>query len=151
MTGVMHRTIKKVSEDIEAMKFNTAIAAMMSLINTFYEKDSVNRAEYKALLTILNPFAPHITEELHSTIFGTVLSEQSWAEYDDALCVEATVEIAVQINGKVKAKVNIPADADDKTAIDAAKADAAVAAAIDGKSIVKEIYVKGRLVNIVAK
>ena len=151
MTGVMHRTIKKVSEDIEAMKFNTAIAAMMSLINTFYEKDSVNRAEYKALLTILNPFAPHITEELYSNIFGQVLSEQSWAEYDDALCVEATVEIAVQINGKVKAKINIPADADDKTAIESAKADPAVSAAIDGKNIVKEIYVKGRLVNIVAK
>ena len=151
MTGVMHRTIKKVSEDIEAMKFNTAIAVMMSLINTFYEKDSVNRAEYKALLTILNPFAPHITEELYSNIFGQVLSEQSWAEYDDALCVEATVEIAVQINGKVKAKINIPADADDKTAIESAKADPAVSAAIDGKNIVKEIYVKGRLVNIVAK
>ncbi len=151
MTAVMHRTIKKVSEDIEAMKFNTAIAAMMSLINVFYEKDSVNRAEYKALLTILNPFAPHITEELYSTIFGDILSEQEWVSYDDALCVESTIEIAVQINGKVKAKINIPADADNDAAISAAKADAAVAAAIDGKNIVKEIYVKGRLVNIVAK
>ncbi len=151
LMSAMHKTIRKVTEDIEAMKFNTAIAAMMTLINTVSELGSINRAEYKALLTILNPFAPHITEEIYFNLFGKVLSEQGWAEYDDALCVDSTIEIAVQINGKVKARINIPADAEQDTAIAIAKENADVMAAIDGKSIVKEIYVKGRIVNIVAK
>ena len=151
LVAPMHRTIKKVSEDIEAMKFNTAVAAMMTLLNTIYEIGSINHAEYKALLTILNPFAPHMTEEIYFNNFGKVLSEQPWVKYDEALCAESTIEIAVQINGKVKAKINIPADSDDASAIAAAKADSAVAAAIEGKNIVKEIYVKGRIVNIVAK
>ena len=151
LMSAMHKTIRKVTEDIEAMKFNTAIASMMTLINTISELGSINRAEYKALLTILNPFAPHITEEIYFNLFGKVLSEQGWAEYDDALCVDSTIEIAVQINGKVKARINIPADAEQDTAIAIAKENADVMAAIDGKSIVKEIYVKGRIVNIVAK
>ena len=151
LVAPMHRTIKKVSEDIEAMKFNTAVAAMMTLLNTIYEVGSINHAEYKALLTILNPFAPHMTEEIYFNNFGKVLSEQPWVKYDEALCAESTIEIAVQINGKVKAKINIPADSDDASAIAAAKADSTVAAAIEGKNIVKEIYVKGRIVNIVAK
>ncbi|MBQ8978536.1 MAG: leucine--tRNA ligase [Oscillospiraceae bacterium] len=151
MVSLMHRTVKKVSEDIENMKFNTAVAAMMSLINTFYEKDSVNKAEYRTLLTILNPFAPHITEEIYHTVYGGILSEQKWADYDESLCVDDTIEIAVQINGKVRGKVTIPTDADNDTAIAAAKANETIAAAIEGKNIVKEIYIKGRLVNIVAK
>ncbi|MBQ7990076.1 MAG: leucine--tRNA ligase [Oscillospiraceae bacterium] len=151
MVSLMHRTVKKVSEDIENMKFNTAVAAMMSLINTFYEKDSVNKAEYRTLLTILNPFAPHITEEIYNTVYGGILSEQKWADYDESLCVDDTIEIAVQINGKVRGKVTIPTDADNDTAIAAAKANETIAAAIEGKNIVKEIYVTGRLVNIVAK
>ena len=151
LVAPMHRTIKKVSEDIEAMKFNTAVAAMMTLLNTIYEVGSINHAEYKALLTVLNPFAPHMTEEIYFNNFGKVLSEQPWVKYDEALCAESTIEIAVQINGKVKAKINIPADSDDASAIAAAKADSTVAAAIEGKNIVKEIYVKGRIVNIVAK
>ena len=102
MTAMMHRTIKKVSEDIEAMKFNTAIAAMMTLLNTIYENGAVTRAEYGAFLRILNPFAPHMTEEIYQNIFGKILSEQSWPAYDDALCVEKTVEMAVQVNGKAR-------------------------------------------------
>ncbi|MCM1023998.1 MAG: leucine--tRNA ligase [Prevotella sp.] len=149
--SLMHKTVKKVSEDIEAMKFNTAVAAMMSLINEIYAIGSINKAEMKALLTVLNPFAPHITEEMYSNIFGCVLSEQNWAEYDEKLCVDSTIEIAVQVNGKIKAKINVPAEAEQDEVLGLAKADGAVSAAVGGKNIVKEIYVKGRLVNIVAK
>jgi len=151
LIGEMHRTIRKVTQDIEAMKFNTAIAAMMTLLNKLYDAGSVNKAEYAALLTILNPFAPHITEEIYFNLFGKVLSEQEWVGYDKALCVDSTIEIAVQINGKVKAKINIPSDAEADAAIAAAKENADVKNAIEGKNIVKEIYVKGRIVNIVAK
>ena len=148
----MHKTIKKVSEDIEAMKFNTAIAQMMSLLNDVAAAGSMNRAEYRTLLILLNPFAPHITEELYEKMgFGGVLNEQSWPEYDPALCIDSTIEIAVQICGKIKAKLNVPAHAEQDEVLAIAKADPDVAAAIEGKNIVKEIYVKGRLVNIVAK
>ncbi|MBP1561702.1 MAG: leucine--tRNA ligase [Oscillospiraceae bacterium] len=147
----MHKTIKKVSEDIEAMKFNTAVAAMMSLLNEIYALGSINKAELRSLLIILNPFAPHITEEMYNKIFGGILSEQEWVKYDDALCVDSTIEVAVQVNGKIKAKIMIPAEAEQAEVLGIAKADDAVAAAIDGKNIVKEIYVKGRLVNIVVK
>ncbi len=147
----MHKTIKKVSEDIESMKFNTAVAAMMSLLNEIYALGSINKAELRSLLIILNPFAPHITEEMYNSIFGGILSEQEWVKYDEALCVDSTIEVAVQVNGKIKAKIMIPADAEQPEVLEIAKADGAVAAAIDGKNIVKEIYVKGRLVNIVVK
>ena len=148
----MHKTIKKVTEDIEAMKFNTAIAALMTLINDVTAAGHINRAEYRTILMLLNPFAPHITEELYQIMnYGGVLNEQSWPKYDEALCVDSTIEIAVQINGKIKAKLNIPADADQDEVLGLAKADPAVAEAVAGKNIVKEIYVKGRLVNIVAK
>ena len=151
MVAVMHRTIKKVSEDIEAMKFNTAIASMMTLLNTIYEKGSINRAEYGALLRILNPFAPHMTEEIYQNVFGKVLSEQSWPTYDDALCVEKTVEMAVQINGKLRGRIRVPTDADAASVLEAAKADEAVGAALAGKTVVKEIVVPNKIVNIVAK
>ncbi|MBD5146128.1 MAG: leucine--tRNA ligase [Ruminococcus sp.] len=149
--SLMHKTIKKVTEDIEAMKFNTAIAAMMSLINEIYSIGSINKAEMKTLLTLLNPFAPHITEEMYSVIFGGILNEQEWVKYDEKLCIDSTIEVAVQVNGKIKAKINIPAEAEQDEVLGLAKADGAVAAAMDGKTIVKEIYVKGRLVNIVVK
>ncbi|MDE7303089.1 MAG: leucine--tRNA ligase [Oscillospiraceae bacterium] len=149
--SLMHKTIKKVTEDIEAMKFNTAIAAMMSLINEIYSIGSINKAEMKTLLILLNPFAPHITEEMYSSIFGAILSEQEWVKYDEKLCIDSTIEVAVQVNGKIKAKINIPAEAEQDEVLGLAKADGAVAAALDGKNIVKEIYVKGRLVNIVVK
>ncbi len=151
MTSLMHKTIKKVTEDIEAMKFNTAVAAMMSLLNELYAKGSVNKAELRSLLVILNPFAPHITEEMYNRLYGGILSEQQWVKYDEKLCVDSTIEIAVQVNGKIKAKIMVPAEAEQEEVLLLAKSDSAVAAAIDGKNIVKEIYVKGRLVNIVAK
>ncbi len=151
MTAVMHRTIKKVSEDIEAMKFNTAIAAMMTLLNTIYENGAVNRAEYGAFLRILNPFAPHMTEEIYQNIFGKILSEQSWPAYDDALCVEKTVEMAVQVNGKLRGRIRVPTDADAETVLNAVKADETVGAALIGKTIVKEIVVPNKIVNLVVK
>ena len=151
MTAAMHRTIKKVTEDIEAMKFNTAIAAMMTLINTISDSGSINKAEYKSLLMILNPFAPHMTEEIYQNVFGEILSQQKWVTFDEALCAESTVEVAVQVNGKIKAKIMVPADAEQPEVLEIAKKDGGVASAIDGKNIVKEIYVKGRLVNIVVK
>ncbi len=148
MTSSMHKTIKKVTEDIEAMKFNTAVAAMMTLLNEMYAAGSVNKAELRSLLIILNPFAPHITEEMYSNLYGGILSEQQWVKYDEKLCVDSVIEVAVQVNGKIKAKINVPAEAEQDEVLGLAKAEAAVAAAIDGKNIVKEIYVKGRLIVV---
>ncbi|MBQ8107361.1 MAG: leucine--tRNA ligase, partial [Ruminococcus sp.] len=148
----MHKTIKKVSEDIEAMKFNTAIAAMMSLLNEIYDAGSITRKEFRDLLVILYPFAPHISEELYQIIgCQGVLSEQEWVSYDEALCIDSTVEIVVQINGKVRSRINIAVDEPKEAVLEKAKADAAIAGAIEGKNIVKEIYVPNKLVNIVAK
>ena len=146
-----HKTIKKVSEDIEAMKFNTAIAALMTLINDIYAAGSINKAELGAFCTLLYPFAPHISEEMYNAAFGTVLSEQSWVSYDPALCVDDTVEIVVQVNGKLKAKLNIAVDADKDSVIAQALADEKVKEATDGKNIIKQIYVPNKLVNFVAK
>ncbi len=148
----MHKTIKKVSNDIEALRFNTAIAAMMTLVNQIEEAGSVTKAEYKALLTMLNPFAPHITEELYEVMgFGGVLNEQSWVEYDEALCVDDTVEIAVQVNGKVKARFNAPVNAEREVLENMALELPEVKALTDGKTIVKKIAVPNKLVNIVVK
>ncbi len=151
LVSAMHKTIKKVTDDIESMKFNTAVAAMMTLINTIYDIGSINKAELKSLLMILNPFAPHITEEMYESIYGEILSSQEWVKYDDALCVDSLVEIAVQINGKLRGTIKIPADADQETAVSIAKANPDIANSLEGKNIIKEIYVKGRIVNIVAK
>lgn len=145
----MHQTIKKVSSDFENLKYNTAIAAMMALINEFYKKNSVTRGEMKTFLTLLNPVAPHITEELWSILgFEGYLYQTSWPEFDEAKTVEATVEIAVQINGKMKATLAI--NKDDAKDIVLAKAKEAIADKLTG-TIVKEIYVPGRIVNIVMK
>ncbi|MBP8593341.1 MAG: leucine--tRNA ligase [Ruminococcus sp.] len=146
-----HKTIKKVSEDIEAMKFNTAIAALMTLINEIYDAGSINKAELAAFVTLLYPFAPHISEEIYNANFGKVLSEQSWIGYDESLCKDETIEIVVQINGKVKAKLNIAVDADKDSVLAQAMAEPKVAEAVEGKNIVKQIYVPNKLVNIVAK
>ncbi|WP_029321125.1 leucine--tRNA ligase [Butyrivibrio sp. AE3004] len=149
LKGEMHRTIKKVSNDFENLKYNTAIAAMMSLINDFYKKNSVNKAEYKTLITMLNPVAPHITEEIWQRIGGEGrLYQQTWPEFDEALTVENTVEIAVQVNGKVRATISIGKD-DPKDAV-LAKAKEAIAGKFNG-NIIKEIYVPGKIVNIVMK
>lgn len=147
-----HKTIKKVSEDIEGMKFNTAIAALMTLLNDIYNKGVINNAELKAFVTLLNPFAPHITEEIWSVQnYGGMLADGYWIDFDEAKCVDNEIEIVAQINGKVRAKLMIPAEIEAAEAIALAKNDPTIAAAIDGKAIVKELYVKGRLVNIVVK
>ncbi|WP_026510327.1 MULTISPECIES: leucine--tRNA ligase [unclassified Butyrivibrio] len=149
LKGEMHRTIKKVSNDFENLKYNTAIAAMMSLINDFYKKGAVNKAEYKTLLTMLNPVAPHITEEIWQVIGGEGrLYQQTWPEFDEALTVENTVEIAVQVNGKVRATISIGKDDPKDTVL--AKAKEAIAGKFTG-NIIKEIYVPGKIVNIVMK
>ena len=145
----MHQTIKKVSSDFETLKYNTAIAAMMSLINDFYKAGKVTRDEFKALLILLNPVAPHMTEELWQIMnYGGRLYQTSWPTYEEAKTVESEVEIAVQVNGKVRATIKIAADISKEDAIAAGKA--AVADKLTGQ-IVKEIYVPGRLVNIVQK
>ncbi len=146
-----HKTIKKVTEDIEAMKFNTAIAAMMALINEIYNVGSITKAELGAFAIMLYPFAPHIAEELYSLTFGRILSEQGWIEYNEEFCKDDTIEIVVQVNGKLKAKLNVPADSDKDHVIALAMDDVKVKEAVDGKNIVKQIYVPNKLVNIVAK
>ncbi|MBQ3523716.1 MAG: leucine--tRNA ligase [Clostridia bacterium] len=153
LSSSFHKTIKKVTEDIEALKYNTAIAALMTLLNAIYTKGSINRAELKALLLLVNPFAPHVTEEMWETCgFGKMIAaDGEWPTYDEAKCVDETIEIVVQINGKIRAKLNVPADIEQGDAIALAKADEKVAAELQGKNIIKEIYVKGKLVNIVAK
>ena len=149
METKMHQTIKKVSNDFENLKFNTAIAAMMALINDFYKKNAVNKAEYTTLITLLNPVAPHITEELWSVLGneGRVY-QTAWPTYDEAKTVESTIEIAVQINGKMKATIKVAADVDKDSAIAAAKE--SLGDKLSG-NIIKEIYVPGKIVNIVAK
>ena len=147
-----HRTIKKVTEDIEQLKMNTAIAAMMTLYNEVSATGYITRGELKAFITILNPFAPHLTEEIWEQMnFGGMLNEAKWPEFDETKCVESTVEIVAQVNGKIKAKLNIAADISAEDAIAAAKADERVAAAMEGKSVIKELYVPKKLVNIVVK
>ena len=150
--SMIHKTIKKVTEDIETLKFNTAIAQLMTWLNDVEKCGSITKEEYKIYLMLLDPFAPHICEEIWENMgFGGMIVEQNWPEYDEAKCVDETVEIAVQITGKVRARINIPADATSEQAIAAAKADATIAGLLEGKNVVKEIYVPGRLVNIVAK
>ena len=152
LESAFHRTIKKVTEDIEGLKMNTAIAALMSLLNDIQGFGSINEAEFKTYLILLNPFAPHMTEELWQQAgFEGMLNEAEWPKYDEAKCADSTVEIAVQVNGKIKARINVAADISAPDAIAAAKADGAVTAAIEGKSIIKELYVPKKLVNIVVK
>lgn len=145
----MHQTIKKVSQDFENLKYNTAIAAMMALINDFYKAGKVTKGEFKTLITLLNPVAPHMTEELWSLMgFEGRLYQTAWPEYEEAKTVENEVEIAVQINGKTKATVKLAKDAQKESALEAGKA--MVADKLTG-TIVKEIYVPGRIINIVMK
>ena len=148
-----HKTIKKVGEDIETLKFNTAIASLMALMNEIHEVGSITRDELRIFCLLLNVFAPHIAEEVwEQTKLGAgLVCQQEWPAYDEAKCVDAAIEIAVQINGKVRARLQIPADLDAAGAIAAAKADAKIAADLAGKNIVKELYVPGKLVNLVAK
>ncbi len=152
LRSAMHKAIKKVSEDIEGMKFNTAIACMMALLNEADAAGGFNRAEFKTLLMLLNPFTPHITEELYEKLgYGGVLNERSWPEYDEKLCLDSTVELAVQINGKVRARFNAPVNSDADTVISMALDLPEIKALVEGKTIVKKIAVPNKLVNIVAK
>ncbi|MDY3928696.1 MAG: leucine--tRNA ligase [Clostridia bacterium] len=148
----IHKTVKKVGEDYERMKFNTAIAALMSLVNDFYKKGSVNKAEYITLITLLNPVAPHVTEELWEKYGkGGLLALQKWPEYDEEKTVDDEIEIAVQINGKVKEKLMIPAGLDKAQTEEAAMSEDKVKALIGDKTVVKVIAVPGKLINIVIK
>ena len=152
LEGSFHKMIKKVSEDIEGLKCNTAIAAMMSVLNEIYDKGSVTRGELMTFITLLNPFAPHLTEEINEVLGNKeLLARAKWPEYDPAKCVDAAVEIAVQVSGKIKARLMIPTDSTEEAVKALVMANANVQAALAGKTVIKEIYVKGKLYNIVAK
>ena len=156
LSSAFHKTIKKVSEDIEGMKFNTAIAALMTLINAIYTKGTINKAEIKTFLLLVNPFAPHITEELNSIVFSadTLLAQTQWPDFDESKCKDETVEVAVQVNGKIKARLNVPAQAEQDEVLALCREDEAVKAAIGSMQIIKQFYAKsnkGNLVNIVVK
>lgn len=150
LEATMHKTIKKVSADFESLKFNTAIAALMSLINDFTRKGSVTADELKTFLILLNPVAPHITEEIWATLnYGRFVYQQTWPVYDEAKTVESTIEIAVQVNGKLRSTISVAADGAEADIIEQAKQE--LGERIAGKEIVKEIYVPGKIVNIVVK
>ena len=150
LEATMHKTIKKVSADFENLKFNTAIAALMSLINDFTKKGSVTKDELKTFLILLNPVAPHITEEIWDTLnYGGYVYQQKWPEYEEAKTIESTIEIAVQVNGKLRSTISVPADGAKDDIIAQAKEE--LGDRIAGKEIVKEIYVPGKIVNIVCK
>lgn len=151
-TSLMHKTIKKVSEDFEAMKFNTAIAAMMSAVNEFYNDKFITKDELKDFIALLNPVAPHITEEIwQDQEFGGMLNEASWPTWDENKTVDDEIELPVQINGKVRGKILISKDADLSTAKEKAKEDENINKNMEGKTVVKEIYVPGKIFNIVVK
>lgn len=153
LESAFHKTIKKVSQDIENLKFNTAIAALMSLTNDIYAKGSVTKYELFTFVTLLNPFAPHVTEELNETLklSDAPLSSATWCTYDEVLCKDDMIEIAVQINGKIRARIEIAADANNAAMIEAAKENQDIAAQLSGKTILKEIAVPGKLVNFVIR
>ena len=153
LEGAFNKAIKKVGEDIENIKFNTAIATLMALINDISNVKSINKEELRIFSILLNPFAPHVTEEVYEAckLGDGILAEAKWPEYDESKCVDESVEIVVQVNGKIKAKLNIPADADKDTVLELAKNDENVKKAIDGMNIIKEIVVPKKLVNLVVK
>ena len=147
----VHRAIKKVSEDIEAMKFNTAIATLMALVNDFYA-NGASRGDMKALLLMLSPFAPHMCEELWEMAgYGGQVCLQSWPTYDAAKTVTATTQMAVQVGGKVRANIIVPTDSSDEEVVAAALANEKIARMAEGMQLVKSIVVKGRLVNLIFK
>ncbi|MCI2112515.1 MAG: leucine--tRNA ligase [Ruminococcus sp.] len=153
LEGAFHKAIKKVGDDIENIKFNTAIATLMALINDITNLKSINREELRIFSILLNPFAPHVTEEVYEAckLGDGILAEASWPEYDESKCVDESVEIVVQVNGKIKAKLNIPVDAQKDDILNLAKSDENVRKAIDGMNIIKEIVVPKKLVNLVVK
>ena len=147
---MMHKAIKKVSQDIEDMKFNTSVSTFMTMVNEFYKIGKVNKAEFKTFLTLLNPFAPHITEELNKIAgFDADISTYSWPEYDEAKTVDDEITLPIQFNGKLKATITISVDEDESSVKE--KVHNAIDSKLDGKTIVKEIYVKNRIYNVVVK
>jgi leucyl-tRNA synthetase len=151
MASEYHSMLKKVTEDYERMKFNTAIAAMMSFVNSLYSKGSVTKGELKGLLLVLNPVAPHITEEMFSELYSEGrIYNHAWPVADESLIKEDTVEMAVQVCGKVRSKINVPSGSSDSDVQAAALADETVAKLIEGKQIKKVIVIKDKLINIVA-
>lgn len=153
LEGVFNKAIKKVGEDIENIKFNTAIATLMALINDISDVKSINKEELRIFSILLNPFAPHVTEEVYETcnLGNGIVAEAEWPKYDEAKCIDESVEIVVQVNGKIKAKLNIPVDADKDSVLELAKADDNVKKALEGMNIIKEIVVPKKLVNLVVK
>ena len=153
LESAFNKAIKKVGEDIENIKFNTAIATLMALINDISNVKSINKEELRIFSILLNPFAPHVTEEVYEAckLGNGILAEAEWPEYDESKCVDESVEIVVQVNGKIKAKLNIPVNADKDAVLDLAKNDENVKKAIDGMKIIKEIVVPKKLVNLVVK
>ena len=153
LESAFNKAIKKVGDDVENIKFNTAIAALMALINDVTSFGSISKKELAIFTILLNPFAPHVTEEMWDVckLGDGIVAEQQWPAYDESKCKDDTVEIAVQVNGKIKAKLNIPVDAEQDEVLNIAKADENVAKAVENMNIIKEIYIKGRLVNIVVK
>ena len=152
LASSFHKTVKKVSDDIEAMKFNTAIAALMKLLNEISDHGALTVDELKTFITLLNPFAPHITEEMWEALGGKgLLSLAAWPEYDPAKTVDETVEVAVQVNGKVRAVVSLPTEAAPEVALTTAKADPRVQPYLDGKTVVREITVPNKLINFVVR
>ena len=149
---MMHKAIKKVSNDIEEMKFNTSVATFMTMVNEFYKEKTINKSEYKTFLQLLNPFAPHMTEEIFSILGETkTINETPWPVYDEAKTIDDEIEIPVQINGKVKVVVKVAKDADETTVKEVVHSDETMVSLLDGKNVVKEIYVKGKIYNIVVK
>lgn len=148
-----HKAIKKVGDDIENIKFNTAIATLMALINDITATGAITNEELRIFTILLNPFAPHVTEEVFEMckLGDGIVAEQKWPEYDEAKCKDETIEIVVQVNGKIKTKLNIPVESEKNAVLDMAKADANVAKAIENMNIIKEIYVPNKLVNLVVK
>lgn len=148
-----HKAIKKVGDDIENIKFNTAIATLMALINDITATGTITKEELRIFTILLNPFAPHVTEEVFEMckLGDGIVAEQKWPEYDEAKCKDETIEIVVQVNGKIKTKLNIPVESEKNAVLDMAKADANVAKAIENMNIIKEIYVPNKLVNLVVK
>ncbi|NMA06215.1 MAG: class I tRNA ligase family protein, partial [Ruminococcaceae bacterium] len=149
---LFHKTVKKVGEDIENMKFNTAIAALMTLTNEIYAYKRLNKFEFEVFLTLLNPFAPHITEELWQMLGNkSMISATEWPKYNPEKCQDDTIEIAVQVNGKVRVRITIAVDADETKVLEAARSNQQISEMIKNKTLIKELYIKGKIVNFVVK
>ena len=148
---MMHKAIKKVSNDIEEMKFNTAVSTFMSMVNEFYKEKQINTAEFKTLLQLLNPFAPHMTEELYSKLSNNTIAETPWPTYEEEKTIDDEIEIPIQINGKLKSTIPVVLDSAEEVVKELVHANETIQKQLEGKTIVKEIYIKNKIYNIVVK